>query len=251
VHITSGVSALVAALYLKPRQGYLVEPMRPHNLTMSFTGACLLWFGWFGFNAGSALSAGSLASSAFLATHFGAAAATIGWLIAEWLRTGKPSVLGGVSGCVAGLVAITPASGFVQPIPAMVIGFAAGLVCYLMVTAVKTKFGYDDSLDAFGVHGAGGTLGAILTGVFATSVVNNALKDASGKALPLGLVDGNVMQIANQAMGAGIAIALGAVGSFICLKVADLVCGLRVTSDHETDGLDLAMHGEEGYNLEA
>lgn len=251
VHITSGVSALVAAIYLKPRKGYGVDPIRPHNLVLSFTGACLLWFGWFGFNAGSALGSGGLASSAFVATHFGAAAATMGWLLAEWMKSGKPSILGGISGSVAGLVAITPASGFVKPMPALLIGFIAGVVCYLMVTAVKNKFGYDDSLDAFGVHGAGGTLGAILTGVFATNAVNNALKDSSGNPLPLGLVDGNAMQVANQAIGAGIAIALGVVGSFICLKLADMVCGLRASEEHETEGLDLSMHGEEGYNLEA
>lgn len=251
VHITSGVSALVAALYLKPRKGYQEEPMRPHSLVLSFIGACLLWFGWFGFNAGSALGAGGLAASAFVATHFGAAAAATGWLLAEWLRTGKPSVLGGISGCVAGLVAITPASGFVRPMPALIIGFAAGVFCYFMVAVVKMKLGYDDSLDAFGVHGAGGTLGAILTGVFATNAVNNALKDAAGKPLPLGLVDGNAAQIANQAVGAGIAIVLGAAGSYVCLKIADLVCGLRASAEHEVDGLDLSMHGEEGYNLEA
>ncbi|MBI4893108.1 MAG: ammonium transporter [Acidobacteria bacterium] len=251
VHITSGVSALVAALYLKPRQGYMQEPMRPHSLVLSFIGAALLWFGWFGFNAGSALSAGGLATSAFVATHFGAAAAAAGWLLAEWLKNGKPSILGGISGCVAGLVAITPASGFVKPMPALLIGFAAGVFCYFMVTVVKMKLGYDDSLDAFGVHGAGGTLGAVLTGVFATSAVNNALKGANGQPLPLGLVDGNAMQVVNQAMGAGIAIVLGAVGSFVCLKIADVLCGLRASGEQETEGLDLAMHGEEGYNLEA
>jgi len=251
VHITSGVSALVAAIYLKPRLGYMQEPMRPHSLVLSVIGAGLLWFGWFGFNAGSALSAGGLATSAFVATHFGAAAAMIGWVVAEWMKNGKPSVLGAISGCVAGLVAITPASGFVTPMSALLIGFAAGIFCFVMVTIVKMKLGYDDSLDAFGVHGAGGTLGAILTGVFATNLVNNALKDPSGNPLPLGLVDGNPGQILNQAIGAGIAIALGAVGSFVCLKIADLVCGLRVTEDQEVEGLDLAMHGEEGYNLES
>jgi Amt family ammonium transporter len=251
VHITSGVSALVAAIYLGPRKGYQVEPMRPHSLVLSVIGAGLLWFGWFGFNAGSALGSGGLATSAFVATHFGAAAATCGWLLAEWLKNGKPSILGAVSGCVAGLVAITPASGFVKPMPALIIGFIAGVFCYLMVTAVKAKFGYDDSLDAFGVHGAGGTLGAILTGVFATNAVNNALKDSNGNPLPLGLVDGNAAQLGNQAIGALIAIVLGIVGSFLCLKIADIVCGLRPTADEETDGLDLAMHGEEGYNLEA
>jgi Amt family ammonium transporter len=161
VHITSGVSALVCALYLGKRKGYQSEPMKPHNLVLSVIGACLLWVGWFGFNAGSALAASGRASSAFVATHFAAAAATLGWLAAEWIRNGKPSVLGGVSGCVAGLVAITPASGFVKPMPALLIGLAAGVVCFLMVTAVKARFGYDDSLDAFGIHGAGGTLGEI------------------------------------------------------------------------------------------
>src|SRR5579863_9689444 len=190
VHITSGVSALVCALYMGKRVGYPKQPMPPHNLVLSFIGACLLWVGWFGFNAGSALAANSLASSAFVATHFGASAAALGWLLAEWITAGKPSVLGGISGCVAGLVAITPASGFVKPFPALLIGFVAGVLCYFMVTAVKGKFGYDDTLDAFGVHGAGGTVGALLTGVFATMAVNDGLKDASGKVLPLGMVDG-------------------------------------------------------------
>src|SRR5579883_1150967 len=181
VHITSGVSALVCALYIGKRVGYPKQPMPPHSMVLSFIGACLLWVGWFGFNAGSALASNGLASSAFVATHFAAAAATLSWLFAEWMAHGKPTVLGGISGAVAGLVAITPASGFVKPMPSLLIGFAAGLVCYFMVTAVKAKFGYDDSLDAFGVHGAGGTLGAVLTGVFATSAVNDGLKDAAGK----------------------------------------------------------------------
>ena len=172
VHITSGISALVCALYLGKREGYPTEPMKPHSLVLSFIGACLLWVGWFGFNAGSALAASGLATSAFVATHFAAAAATLGWMLAEWLENGKPSVLGGISGAVAGLVAITPASGFVKPFPAMLIGFVAGVFCYFMVTAVKTKFRYDDTLDAFGVHGAGGTIGALLTGVFATNLIN-------------------------------------------------------------------------------
>jgi Amt family ammonium transporter len=251
VHITSGVSALVAALYLRPRAGYLKEPMRPHSLVLSFAGACLLWFGWFGFNAGSALGAGPLAASAFVATHLGAAGGVAGWLAAEWLRTGKPSVLGGISGCVAGLVAITPASGFVLPMPALLIGILAGAVCYLMVAVVKMRLGYDDSLDAFGVHGAGGTLGALLTGVFATNAVNDALKDSAGRALPLGLVDGNPMQVLNQGLGTLVAIVLAAAGSFVCLKIADWTCGLRAAPEHETEGLDLAMHGEEGYSFEA
>ena len=251
VHITSGVSALVCALYLGKRKGYPSESMRPHNLVLSFIGACLLWVGWFGFNAGSALGASGLATSAFVATHFAAAAATLGWMGAEWLRGGKPSVLGGISGCVAGLVAITPASGFVKPLPAMAIGFAAGVFCYFMVTAVKAKFRYDDSLDAFGVHGAGGTLGAILTGVFATSAVNDGLKDASGRVLPLGLVDGNAGQMLNQAVGAAIAWGLAAVGTLVILKICDAVVGVRVEEEHEVQGLDLSMHGEEGYNFEA
>jgi Amt family ammonium transporter len=250
VHISSGVSALVCALYLGKRVGYLQEPIRPHNLVISVIGACLLWVGWFGFNAGSALGAGSLASSAFVATHFAAAAATLGWLLMEWWRSGKPSVLGGISGAVAGLVAVTPAAGFVTPTSGLLIGLAAGVVCYLMVAVVKMKLGYDDALDAFGVHGVGGTLGALLTGVFATNVVNGALKDAAGKALPLGLADGNGAQILNQAIGSAIAIGLGLVGSLICLKIADLVCGVRVTREDEIEGLDLSMHGEEGYTLE-
>jgi Amt family ammonium transporter len=251
VHITSGVSALVAALYLKPRAGYLKEPMRPHSLVISFAGACLLWFGWFGFNAGSALGAGPLAASAFVATHLGAAGGVAGWLAAEWIRTGKPSVLGGISGCVAGLVAITPASGFVLPMPALLIGILAGLFCYAMVAVVKMRLGYDDSLDAFGVHGAGGTLGAILTGVFATNAVNDVLKDSAGRPAALGLVDGNPVQVLYQALGTLLAIVLAAVGSFVCLKLADWICGLRVAPEHETDGLDLSMHGEEGYSFEA
>jgi Amt family ammonium transporter len=251
VHVTSGVSALVCALYLGKRLGYPNEAMKPHSLVLSFIGACLLWVGWFGFNAGSALGASSLASSAFVATHFGAAAATLGWLLAEWLHDGKPSVLGGISGAVAGLVAITPASGFVTPLAALLIGFAAGVVCYLMVVKVKKLFGYDDSLDAFGVHGAGGTLGAILTGVFATRLVNDSLKDAAGKAQPLGLVDGHAMQVVNQAIGAAIAWVLAIVGTLAILKICDVLVGVRVTTEHEIEGLDVSMHGEEGYILES
>ncbi len=250
VHITSGVSALVCAIYLGKRLGYMVEPIKPHNLVISFIGACLLWVGWFGFNAGSALGASPLATSAFVATHFGAAAATLGWLLTEWWRSGKPSVLGGISGAVAGLVAITPASGFVKPFPALLIGFVAGVVCYSMVAVVKQKLGYDDSLDAFGVHGIGGTLGAILTGVFATSAVNDALKNAAGTPLPLGAVDGNVGQILNQLGGVAISVALAAVGTLIILKICDLVVGVRVSDEHEREGLDVSMHGEEGYNFE-
>src|SRR5580693_5662708 len=175
VHISSGVSALVCALYLGKRRGYKAEQMKPHNLVLSVIGACLLWVGWFGFNAGSALAASPLATSAFVATHFSTASAALAWMCAEWLVTGKPSVLGAISGAVAGLVAITPASGFVKPFPALLIGVVAGVVCYLMVSVVKRKFGYDDTLDAFGVHGMGGTIGALLTGVFATKEVNDLL----------------------------------------------------------------------------
>ncbi len=251
VHVTSGVSALVCALYLGKRLGYPSEPMKPHNLVLSVIGACLLWVGWFGFNAGSALASSALATSAFVATHFGAAAATLGWMLAEWIKSGKPSVLGAISGAVAGLVAITPASGFVTPLAALGIGFAAGVVCFFMVTAIKHVFGYDDSLDAFGVHGAGGTLGALLTGVFATYLVNDGLKDASGRPLPLGLVDGHPGQVLNQLIGVAIAWALAAVGTLIILKVCDLLIGVRAEPQNETEGLDLSMHGEEAYNFEA
>src|SRR5215472_13560425 len=184
--------------------------MPPHSVVLSFIGACLLWVGWFGFNAGSALSAGPLATSAFVATHFAAATAAIGWAVAEWIRNGKPSVLGAISGSVAGLVAITPAAGFVGPMSALVIGLVAGVSCYLMVAVVKTRLGYDDSLDAFGVHGAGGTIGALLTGVFATKAINPIFKDAGGSALPSGMIDGNFGQIGNQLAGIVIAIVLAA-----------------------------------------
>jgi Amt family ammonium transporter len=251
VHITSGVSALVCALYLGKRIGFPREAMKPHNLVLSVVGACLLWVGWFGFNAGSAVNASGLATSAFVATHFATAAAALGWMFAEWMKHGKPSMLGGISGAVAGLVAITPASGFVKPFPALLIGFLAGIVCFLMVTAVKGKFGYDDTLDAFGVHGAGGTLGALLTGVFATNAINDGLKDAAGKPLPLGLVDGNPGQILNQLAGVAISWALAIVASLIILKIVDVLIGVRANSSDEIEGLDLTMHGEEGYNLEA
>jgi len=250
VHITSGVSALVCALYLGKRLGYPEEPTPPHSVVLSFIGACLLWVGWFGFNAGSALSCGSLATSAFVATHFAAAAAALGWAAAEWMRNGKPSVLGAISGAVAGLVAITPAAGFVGPMPALIIGLTAGVSCYLMVARVKARVGYDDSLDAFGVHGAGGTIGALLTGVFASSAVNPIFKDAQARVLPSGLLEGNAHQILNQFVGVAFAWILAIVGTLIILKVVDVVVGLRVTSDHEVQGLDLSQHGEEGYYWE-
>jgi ammonium transporter, Amt family len=251
VHITSGVSALVSALYLGKRLGFPHAPFKPHSLVLSFIGACLLWVGWFGFNAGSALAASGLATSAFVATHFGAAAAMLTWVAAEWIHSGKPSVLGAISGLVAGLVAITPASGFVTPFSALLIGGAAGVFCFFMVAKVKQVLGYDDSLDAFGVHGAGGTLGALLTGVFATRAVNDALKDPAGKALPLGLVDGNAGQVLNQAIGIGIAWVLAIVGTLVILKVCDLVLGLRVSKVAEVEGLDLSQHGEDGYIFES
>jgi ammonium transporter, Amt family len=251
VHISSGVSALVCALYLGKRAGYPREPMLPHSVVLSFIGACLLWVGWFGFNAGSALSAGRLASSAFVATHFGAAAAALGWAGVEWLRNGKPSALGIISGAVAGLVAITPASGFVGPMSALVIGLCAGVTCYLMVTKVRPRFGYDDSLDAFGVHGAGGTLGALLTGIFALAVINPVFHDAQGNTLPLGVLDGNGRQILNQLVGVLISWGLAIVGTLIALKVADLLVGVRISGEQEAQGLDLSQHGEVGYDFES
>ena len=250
VHVTSGVSALVCALYLGKRLGYPQEPMPPHSVVLSFIGACLLWVGWFGFNAGSALSAGGLATSAFVATHFGAAAAVLGWGGAEWLRNGKPSALGAISGAVAGLVAITPAAGFVSPMSALIIGLIAGAFCYFMVAHVKAIFGYDDSLDAFGVHGAGGTIGALLTGIFASRAINPIFKDAQGNALGSGLFDGNGGQILNQFVGVLIAWVLAAIGTIVILKIVDVAVGLRVSPDHEVQGLDLTQHGEEGYYWE-
>jgi Amt family ammonium transporter len=246
VHISSGVSALVCALYLKKRTGYPQKPMPPHSLVLSFIGACLLWVGWFGFNAGSALASNGLASSAFVATHFAAATAALSWSAAEWIKNGKPSALGAISGAVAGLVAITPAAGFVGPMPALVIGLAAGLFCYWMVTKLKGVFGYDDSLDAFGVHGAGGTIGALLTGVFAQAVINPIF--GAGKAV--GGLDGHWGQVGNQLVGIAIAWVFALVGTFILLKIVDLITGLRVPDDDEVVGLDIALHGEEAYNLE-
>ena len=243
VHITSGVSALITALYLGKRIGYPKEAMQPHSVVLSFIGACLLWVGWFGFNAGSALAAGTLATSAFVATHFGAAAAAIGWSAAEWMRNGKPSVLGAISGAVAGLVAITPASGFVTPMGALWIGLLAGAVCFWMVVKVKTWFGYDDSLDAFGIHGAGGTLGALLTGLFARSAINPIF--GAGKAT--GLFEGNWHQPVNQLVGVAIAWTISLAGTLIILFIVDKTIGLRVSEADENTGLDLSQHGEEGY----
>jgi Amt family ammonium transporter len=246
VHITSGVSALVCALYMGKRLGFPKQPMPPHSLVLSFIGACLLWVGWFGFNAGSALAAGGLASSAFVATHFGAAGAAFSWSAAEWIRNGKASALGAISGAVAGLVAITPAAGFVAPMPALAIGLVAGVCCYLMVTKVKAVFGYDDALDAFGVHGAGGTVGALLTGVFAQSVINPIFGPEKG----VGALDRHWSQVGNQLLGIGIAWGLALVGTIVSLKITDLLTGLRVSEEHEVQGLDVTQHGEEAYYLE-
>jgi ammonium transporter, Amt family len=246
VHITSGVSALVCALYLGKRVGYPQTAMPPHSLVLSFIGACLLWVGWFGFNAGSALAANGLATSAFVNTHFATAAAALGWTIYEWFHNGKPTALGAISGAVAGLVAITPASGFVQPMPALLIGLLAGFFCSLMVFKVKNFFGYDDSLDAFGVHGAGGTLGAILTGFFATVVINPIF----GNHAPTGAIDGNWMQVLHQLAGVGVSWAISIVGTLILLFLVDKTIGLRVSRDEEIAGLDLSQHGEEGYVLD-
>ena len=246
VHISSGVSALVCALYLGKRTGFPKQPMPPHSLVLSFIGACLLWVGWFGFNAGSALAASSLASSAFVATHFGAAAAALSWSAAEWLKNGRASALGAISGAVAGLVAITPAAGFVAPMPALAIGLIAGVVCYWMVTKVKSLFGYDDALDAFGVHGAGGTVGALLTGVFAQQVINPIF----GAGKPTGGLDGHWGQVGNQLVGVLIAWGFALVGTIVLLKIVDLLTGLRVPEEQEVEGLDVTQHGEEAYNLE-
>jgi len=250
VHITSGVSALICALYLGKRIGYPHTAMPPHSMVLSFIGACLLWVGWFGFNAGSALGATPLATSAFVNTHFATAAAALGWTIFEWFHNGKPTALGAISGAVAGLVAITPASGFVQPMSALVIGLAAGFVCSFMVFGVKSFFGYDDSLDAFGVHGAGGTLGALLTGLFASSVINPIYgKDAAGNNIPTGAIDGHWGQILNQLAGVGVAWGISIAGTLILLFVVDKIMGLRVTPEQEQAGLDLSQHGEEGYDF--
>ena len=245
VHITSGVSALVTALYLGKRMGYPHTAMPPHSMVRSFIGACLLWVGWFGFNAGSALNSGPLATSAFVNTHFAAAAAAFGWVLAEWIHNGKPTALGAISGAVAGLVAITPASGFVQPFSALLIGVLAGVFCSFMVFEVKSRLGYDDSLDAFGVHGAGGTVGALLTGLFATKAINAAF----GQGVPTGAMDGHWHQLLNQAAGVAISWTISIVGTLVLLFLVDKIIGLRVSTEDESTGLDLSQHGEEGYDL--
>src|SRR5262249_29075945 len=240
VHISAGISALVAVLIMGKRVGFGRVPMAPHNLPFAVIGAAMLWVGWFGFNAGSALGANGLASSAFMATHTAASMAAIGWMIAEWIKTGKPTMLGAASGAVAGLVAITPASGFVTPLAAVVIGLAAGVICYC-ACLLKPLFGYDDSLDVVGVHGVGGVLGAILTGVFASKVVNPAGND--------GLWYGNPSLVLTQVTAVGVTVVFAAVGSAVILLVLKAVMGLRVSEEDERMGLDLSQHSESAYVL--
>ncbi len=252
VHITSGVSALVAAIYLGRRSGYPHTPMTPHSMVLSFIGASLLWVGWFGFNAGSALSAGPLATSAFINTQFAAAAAALSWTLAEWMFNGKPTALGAISGAVAGLATITQAAGYVQPMSALLIGFIAGIVCSLMVFKVKKHFGYDDSLDAFGVHGIGGTMGVLFAGLLASSAINPVFgKDSAGHALPTGAIDGNWHQVFNQAVAMCTGWALAIVGTLVLLWLVDSTMGLRLSAADEHVGLDLSQHGEEGYEFNA
>ena len=236
VHINSGVAGLMACLVLGKRRGYRAEPMAPHNLVLSVTGASLLWVGWFGFNAGSAAAANGNAGMAMAVTQIATATAALTWMFVEWAIKGKPSVLGIISGAVAGLVAITPASGFVDPRGALIIGIVAGVACYWGATWLKNTLGYDDSLDAFGVHGVGGTAGAILTGVLAVSAVGG-----EGHS---GLIDGNPHQVIVQLYGVACTVIYDAVVSLILLKVIDLLIGLRVDTDTEREGLDLAIHGE-------
>ena len=240
IHINSGAAALVAALMFGKRKGWGKESFHPHNLTMTMLGAGILWFGWFGFNAGSALSANGVAVNAFFTTQVATAAALLSWLIAEWLVQGKPTTLGAASGAIAGLVAITPGAGFVSPISAVLIGLVAGALCYFAVLA-KSRIGYDDALDVVGVHGVGGLWGALATGLFATTAVNAAGKD--------GLFFGNPQLLGIQAMDALTTIGYSVVVTFIILKVVDLVIGLRVSAEEEEQGLDLTQHSEIGYSL--
>jgi len=239
VHISSGVSGLIAALVLGRRKGYGSEPILPHHLPMTVLGAALLWFGWFGFNAGSALSAGGLAASAFTVTNTAAAMAALSWVFAEWAHHGKPTMLGAASGGVAGLVAITPAAGFVGPLAALLIGLVAGVVCYLAVSVLKARLGYDDSLDVFGVHGVGGTWGALATGLFATTAVNPAGAD--------GLLAGNPGQLWIQLIGVASTWAFAVIFTFLILKIVGIFTRLRASAGEEEQGLDLTQHGEDGY----
>lgn len=239
VHLTAGVSALAAAFMTGKRKGYGSENLAPHDLPMTVLGAAILWFGWFGFNAGSALKAGSLSSSAFVATHMSAAGATVSWMLTEWYQRGKPTVLGAATGCIAGLGTITPASGFVTPPAALAIGLVAGVVCYIAVM-LKVKFHYDDSLDVVGIHGVGGMLGMLATGLFATIAVN-----AGGSN---GLFYGNPRQLTVQALAVGVIFIYSFVATYGILKFLEKTMGLRVTDDQEVMGLDLSQHGEAGYN---
>jgi Amt family ammonium transporter len=234
VHINAGVAGLVACLVIGPRKGYGTDNMAPHNLSLSIIGAALLWVGWFGFNAGSAVAADGRAGMAMAVTQVGAAAAAVSWMFAEWLLRKKPSALGIISGAVAGLVAITPAAGFVDVKGALVIGLIAGAVCYWGATGLKHALKYDDSLDAFGVHGIGGIVGAILTGVFAVEAIGGTA----------GLLEGNGGQVMKQVYGVLITLVYTAVVSFILLKAIDMVMGLRVSAEEEREGLDIALHGE-------
>ncbi len=237
VHINSGVAGLVAALVIGKRVGYPKTPFPPHNLVYSMIGASLLWVGWFGFNAGSAVAANGNAGMAMAVTQIATAVAALAWMFTEWVVKGKPSVLGIISGAVAGLVGITPASGFVLPSGAIAIGIAVGVLCFFSATTMKNFFGYDDSLDAFGVHAVGGTIGAILTGVFATMAV-------TGSKTPVGLIDGHPQQVLLQVFGVGVTVVYCAIVSYILLKLVDAVIGLRVDEAAERDGLDLTLHGE-------
>ena len=240
VHISSGISALVAALMFGRRVGYGKEHMPPHNLPFSVIGASLLWVGWFGFNAGSALAADGLATSAFVATHVATAAATLAWVFAEWMTRGKPTVLGAASGAVAGLVAITPGAGFVSPMSAILIGIGGGVCCYTACN-LKSKFGYDDSLDVVGVHGVGGTWGALATGLFASKAINAAGND--------GFFFGNPGQLWTQFVAVAATWIFAAVGTLIILGILKAVMGLRVSEEEEQMGLDLSQHNEQGYAL--
>ncbi len=240
VHISSGIAALAATLVVGKRKGYGEEPMPPHNMTMTLLGAALLWFGWFGFNGGSAVASGSLATNAFVVTHISTATAALSWMMTEWAYRGNPTALGAASGAIAGLVAITPASGFVGPLSAILIGLAAGVICYVAIN-LKNKFGYDDSLDVVGVHGVGGTWGALATGLFASKAINSAADD--------GLFFGNPPLLGIQALSVVSAWVYSFVVTLIILKVLDWTMGLRVSEEHEINGLDISQHGESGYSF--
>jgi Amt family ammonium transporter len=240
VHISSGISALAAVFLIGKRIGFPQRPMPPHNLVLTITGAGLLWVGWFGFNAGSALAANGLAASAMVATHVATAAASLSWLFTEWLRHGKPTALGAASGAVAGLVAITPAAGYVAPMPALIIGLIAGVVCFHAV-GVKFRFGYDDALDVVGVHGVGGATGALLTGIFASKLVNPAGAD--------GLLYGNAHQLLIQLVAVLVSVSFAFVGTLVLMRIVEFTVGLRVAPEEERAGLDLSTHSEVGYAL--